>query len=781
MRRALRLFLGAIWLGGVGCSGGLLVDKGNAFPCQFDLGPATRDEACPQGWVCGVANACQKDKPEGLPEGLTPPRFDGRGQVLPSQTPTGVVGLGTSPRSLAQLAAFDGLGSWFFSGGLDFKVTDAGFLRAGLYEPGEGPGFAVLQTDDTHYTVLGPDGGMLLANAATPEMAPIVAFRSASAGAADGGAAVDLETYSAGIGNLVYSMDPVTFALTPVTVAGVPVLDLRRLDASRLGSSSGGLTWVYVLKEPFSLVGPKGVVPLGKTLLEGRVRLQHSADGSLWAVSYAGTDGKDRLAAFSARPENGYAFAPLMAPCVPCPGDGSGADGQVAALSPGSVQPLSIEVVCASQGGIASLPIPSAVQVLGGPVSPTDDTCTLGTFSPPFALGQVSTVGLGALTIDDSVGGFIAFGGRSGQLWAGPRMADALPTTLDQRPQGFGTVAITRKDAGTAVVLPLAFTDDYLAVDLDGRLGPELSSNGYVVIGAPSEQGFGGPPDGILPRAAIQGTEGWLLGSDGRLVHLELELQPGVTGKQPKVHSVVKFGPLLLGPTGAPAQAPFQGTVTRDGNGLLIAAGDSLYLYEEGTPTDRPDGLAPLGPQLTPQAGFPIRSLTVDRSGGTDSQVHGYAVTSNTLYEFELGGTPEHWSGHQIVLSGGEPVAVWMQDDASPYGRVGYRDGSLFTLPDGLPLAGPLLKPDGGADRVIDFANFGGWPLASTASGLYLATPADAGSRLLSWQHVTLQNGEEPWVGQGGKLQVTEDPDGGVRLMLFVDHGVAYEVGHAAR
>lgn len=761
----------------LGCSGGLLVDQGNAFPCHFEQGPESRDQACPQGWVCGVANVCQKDKPEGLPEGLVPPRFDGRGQVLPSQTPSMVTGLGTAPRSLAQLAAFDGLGTWIFGGGVDLKLSDAGFVRAGFAEPAEGGGFTVLQTDATHLTVTRADGTVLAANASVP--APIVAFRSGIASASDGGAAVDLETFSPDIGNRVYSVSPEAPVLSPVTVDGGPVLDVRRLDGSRFGLSTGELASVYVLEDPFSLAGPRGALSLGKSAPQGRVRLQHSADGTLWAVSYQGSDGKDRLAAFSARPENGYAFAPLISPCVPCPGFGPGAVGHVEAVSPVSVQPLSIEVVCSNDSGIASLPIPTTAEVVGGPANPSDDTCALAPLTPPFELGQVSKLGFSALAIDDSVGGFIAFGGHSGQLWAGSRISDALPTSLDRMPQGFGTVALTGLADGGTTVLPLAFTDDYLAVDLDGRIDPSLSSNGYAVIGSPSEQGLGGPPAGILPRAAIEGTEGWLLGSDAQLVHLGLKLGASANG-QPKIGSTLKFGPALLGPTGAPAQAPFQGTVTRDQKGILIAAGDSLYLYAKGDPTDRPGQLPPLTPQLTPQAGFPIRSLTVDRSGTTEDKVHGYAVTSNTLYEFELGGTPEHWSGHQIVLSGDEPVKVWMQDDQSPYGRVGYRDGSMFTLPDGLPLAGALRQQNGGGDRVIDYANFGGWPLASTTSGLYLAMPSDGGSRLLSWQHVTLSNGQEPWAGLGGKLQVTDAADGGERLMLFVDHGVAYEVGHAS-
>jgi hypothetical protein len=234
--------------------------------------------------------------------------------------------------------------------------------------------------------------------------------------------------------------------------------------------------------------------------------------------------------------------------------------------------------------------------------------------------------------------------------------------------------------------------------------------------------------------------------------------------------------------SGAPAQPPFLGTGTASPDGMLLSAGDSLYLYQSdgGNLTDGTSGVVPLGPQFTPQPGAPLRSLAVDRSGTQDRRLTAYALSSNTLFQVELGGDPEHWSGKAIVLSGSEPLKVWMQGDDSPYGRVGYRDGTVFTLPSGLPLAGALSRPDGGADRALDYANFAGWPVVLATSGLYLATPGDAGTRLLSWRHVTLPDGGQPWAGHNGKLAVVPRPDGGVTLRLFAEHGIVYEVGHAA-
>ena len=45
------------------CSGGLELEQGNAFPCDFDSGAQLRDQGCPAGWVCGLEDRCQPEAP----------------------------------------------------------------------------------------------------------------------------------------------------------------------------------------------------------------------------------------------------------------------------------------------------------------------------------------------------------------------------------------------------------------------------------------------------------------------------------------------------------------------------------------------------------------------------------------------------------------------------------------------------------------------------------------------------------------------------------------------
>ena len=47
-------------------------------------------------------------------------------------------------------------------------------------------------------------------------------------------------------------------------------------------------------------------------------------------------------------------------------------------------------------------------------------------------------------------------------------------------------------------------------------------------------------------------------------------------------------------------------------------------------------------------------------------------------------------------------------------GRVGYRDGEVFTLPGGFLLVNELPRDAGLPPQVLDYENLGGWPVAMT-------------------------------------------------------------------
>src|SRR5262249_34332403 len=195
-------------------------------------------------------------------------------------------------------------------------------------------------------------------------------------------------------------------------------------------------------------------------------------------------------------------------------------------------------------------------------------------------------------------------------------------------------------------------------------------------------------------------------------------------------HLSLGFGPRLVDARGEAARSPFFGEgaldVTPEHNlvSFVMAADDSLYflpLPPVLTPT--PNVLPAVTPQLTPAPGSPVRSMTLERSAvGTDgvSRVRGYLIAGRALFIFTLQGAPPRWSATPIVLQGGEPVEVWMDNPLGGLGRVGYRDGEIFTLPGGFLLVNALPKGDGGvAPQVLDYENLGGWPVAMTSSGLF--------------------------------------------------------------
>ena len=62
----------------VACKGGLFVNQGNDFPCDFNQPEGERDKVCAAGDVCGVDNTCRRYHYEGpqFEGGATEPRFD---------------------------------------------------------------------------------------------------------------------------------------------------------------------------------------------------------------------------------------------------------------------------------------------------------------------------------------------------------------------------------------------------------------------------------------------------------------------------------------------------------------------------------------------------------------------------------------------------------------------------------------------------------------------------------------------------------------------------------
>ena len=85
------------------CSGGLELEQGNAFPCDFESGVAERDEGCPAGWVCGLEDRCQPEAPETFAPGAVPD-YAGAARVAPGALDAKVALLAGEPRLRVWLA-----------------------------------------------------------------------------------------------------------------------------------------------------------------------------------------------------------------------------------------------------------------------------------------------------------------------------------------------------------------------------------------------------------------------------------------------------------------------------------------------------------------------------------------------------------------------------------------------------------------------------------------------------------------------------------------------------
>ena len=394
--------------------------------------------------------------------------------------------------------------------------------------------------------------------------------------------------------------------------------------------------------------------------------------------------------------------------------------------------------------------------------------------------------------------------GTGGQLWAGDTLGELMPTYLDRVP--LDVDVLTSTDPAAPDGRMLALTSTYLA-----RLPAAafVGRNGFTRLGLKQGLSFLGGID--MPTALVRGGQGWVVLPTGDLALMQDS--PGADLAH-NADPTVRFGPRLVDGNGEALTTALGGVAltAMDGGVLsaVVASGDSLSFVSLTAPTtDAPGLLGEVSPQVTPEPGNRIRSFAVEMTpiatNGVD-RVRGALVTSRNVYRFELSGSPPRWSATPIALSGGEPLETWMDNPRGGLGRVGYRDGRVFTLPGGFQLVEALGGVDGGSPpQVLDYENLGGWPVAYTSMGLFVARWdttatgaleshfADGGvNRPMTWRKVALPNGKEPWMRGGearaAKLFVKTDPqvqEGSLysqtfTLMVFLDDQVL-QVGQHVR
>lgn len=200
--------------------------------------------------------------------------------------------------------------------------------------------------------------------------------------------------------------------------------------------------------------------------------------------------------------------------------------------------------------------------------------------------------------------------------------------------------------------------------------------------------------------------------------------------------------------TGAELTAPISGfstTAVIDGVPrlvALIASGDSVWAADV-TDSSQSSFVTPsaLSPVFVPQPGVRLRSLTLvppsPSDAGTSAGVRGFITTATSVLQFDTDDLVR-WKLTAINSPAGSalPIEVWNENGR---GRVGTRDGTIWSLPIQVALSKPLSARDGGVLQVDDFARTCGAQFATTREGLFTLTST---SGLPEWAPVSDINDE---------------------------------------
>ena len=817
MRRL--LFVSAV-LGLAACKG-LLIENGNNYPCDFSQGPGKRDEVCQAGDICGANNLCQKFIYEG-------PRFEGPA-TLPSYGPGSGEGALLHPlvldKRIEQIAGdlpVTPLSRYFV-------VQDGGVFqqRNGRV----GPGLPVLtpmvpaqlgtlvsaqpfrfpigvrenvlfrgSTGLLGVATIASDGGVassdLVKLAGTANVVPVDGVRVIEL--SNPALAQPIAWSDAGVGPVQLRTPGQGWEFAPWTSTSGPLFDVAALSLPlRL--------WLFALEEEGVEVfdAQDGGLSLAATLdplsATGGTLKTDQASRIITAVRTGVMPGPltapaEVLSTFQVNVTGeGPALSSPWADCRPCAPD---EHIELVAPSVRSGFPT-VDVVCS--GGRSRFP--SAVRVFGSVALTQFDACLNEELNPPVPFNRVSMNGSGVVHWDAQWG--LLIGGVHGEVWSGESITALEPEFLDRVP-----LDVAPAVAGSVPSIA-AIADDYLAIQQSAENTEETGEllNGFRRVPV----GELGVAENSRLLGFVHGVSGW--GVDGTGLVVRANLSKGLDAGVPRIETgarlVTAAEELIRGSIGGEAfTQPDGGPI-----GFFLAADDSLYFVDAPEQYLEPanEGYL-LTPVLTPEPSVPIRSLALERTplgtNGVD-RARGYLVTSRDVYSWELNGEPASWSSTPLALTVGEPVEVWFDSTRSALGRVGYRDGQIYSLPGGYPLAEALPEsPEGEAPRVLDYENLGGWPVVYATTGLFIAGWDQVDGKLqnrfpngvnkpMTWRRVTLPDGSEPWerdrpapgaprvqLAKPGKLFVAVDPpttDGQLyRLLLFNDDEVR-QVAHHLR
>jgi hypothetical protein len=527
-----------------------------------------------------------------------------------------------------------------------------------------------------------------------------------------------------------------------------------------------------------------GVVPLASAIYPPASTIVADVSGNTYAVLSVGLNGRPSLSTWTVtRTAAGFEVQPAWSDCTPC-GREVGTSLPLAFSTGSDLGGAFVDVLCNEDG----------LKRVRGTATASGGACLDDDQPLPFEFGALATeqrMGFRVAEQDFSDPTSFRAGGKNGQVWVGKTIGSAVPLFLDRVPNDVSEVDLDGREGLLALTGVGAF---FRSSDPDKA----RSTNGFRVVDPDSTSRVAG---------LVHETDGWVVAKTGDLVLGRVTANGSFDSK---------FGPKLVNGRGEPASRVLfgEGISTEDGGlvSMVVAADDSLYFVPAPPmPSNAPGMLGEVAPVLTPEPSTLIRSLALERTpigtNGVD-RVRGYVVTSRSVYEFKLGGAPLRWTATPLRLAGAEPVEVWFDNPRGGLARAGYRDGTIFSIPGGFQLAEALPGSDGGVpSAVIDYENLGGWPVALTTTGLFVARydALDSGrldsrfsdggvNKPMTWREVRLPDGSRPWMPMDpqrnvrGRLHVVADPQTGpaeayrrlFHLLLFLPTQVI-EVGQHER
>ncbi|MFT3711120.1 MAG: hypothetical protein QM817_26120 [Archangium sp.] len=309
-----------------------------------------------------------------------------------------------------------------------------------------------------------------------------------------------------------------------------------------------------------------------------------------------------------------------------------------------------------------------------------------------------------------------AHGGANSRFWyASDRDAGMLPGYSPQRP------VVLDRQPDSVIQVPtlglglIASSGDY-QFELDDELGFVSNfENGAIFV-----------------LDAFRNEPNWVITANGAL-----DLTTVTMGGTPRIFMLVGGNTPLTSPISA-----YSASLTIDGLArkvVLISSGDALWA------TDVTEAVATtFGPQATllpvfvPQPGVRVRSLTL---ADTDAGVNGFLTTNTNVMEFQTDDFVQ-WNTSPVVAPPGAtlPLEVWT-DKGDGHGRVGTRDGRVWSLPIMVELSQRLVAADGGTTTVDDFARRCDAVFAATREGVFALQQSSDGG-LPGWTAVASVNAQ---------------------------------------